>query len=184
MPPPAAECQSQRQETWSPSCGRGCLPDRQHACVRGFVAADRRPHGDWRRYRLPGVPAMRPGRRRCSGLPVKRGTANVATTTAHYSKDMHENTLGVMRLVEQCAQALIAKRAKQELQESAEVQEPANPISRTGRKVVARGLRILLYFAAFFRAKLLIFFRISTLARTLDQHIGVRIPGGQPKQTT
>jgi len=44
----------------------------------------------------------------------------------------------------------------------------------------ADSLRILLYFAAFCRAKLLKLFRIRALFWTLDQHIGVRIPGGQP----
>jgi hypothetical protein len=32
----------------------------------------------------------------------------------------------------------------------------------------------------FCRAKLLILYVFNTLYRTLDQHIGVRIPGGQP----
>ena len=32
-------------------------PDRQHACYRGIVAADRRPHGRRCRHRLPGAPA-------------------------------------------------------------------------------------------------------------------------------
>ena len=41
-------------------------------------------------------------------------------------------------------------------------------------------LRILPGFAAFCRAILLKLFRIRVLFRTLDQHIGVRIPGGQP----
>jgi hypothetical protein len=47
----------------------------------------------------------------------------------------------------------------------------------------ADSLRILLYFAAFCRAKLLKLFGIRALFWTLDQHIGVRIPGGQPINT-
>jgi hypothetical protein len=43
---------------------------------------------------------------------------------------------------------------------------------------VAPGLRILPYFAALCRANLLIFFVLSGPNMTLDQHIGVRIPGG------
>ncbi|PWT77985.1 MAG: hypothetical protein C5B58_15905 [Acidobacteria bacterium] len=44
----------------------------------------------------------------------------------------------------------------------------------------ASGVRILLHFAGFCRTKtwILFVFRVSEI--TLDQHIGVRIPGGQP----
>jgi len=41
-------------------------------------------------------------------------------------------------------------------------------------------VRILVRNGAFCRAKSLILFVISAPIRTLDQHIGVRIPGGQP----
>jgi hypothetical protein len=50
--------------------------------------------------------------------------------------------------------------------------------STTFRILFADSLRILLEFAAFCRAKLLNLFRIRALFGTLDQHIGVRIPGG------
>ena len=43
------------------------------------------------------------------------------------------------------------------------------PEVRKRRIVVARGLQILPHFAVFFRAKLLIFFRISTSYRTTNQ---------------
>jgi hypothetical protein len=48
------------------------------------------------------------------------------------------------------------------------------------RLLVARGLRILPYFAGIFRCKLRKLLILGELFRTLDQHIGVRIPGGQP----
>jgi hypothetical protein len=38
--------------------------------------------------------------------------------------------------------------------------------------------------SAFFRVKSLIFFVLKGLGLTLDQHIGVRIPGGQPIKST
>ena len=50
------------------------------------------------------------------------------------------------------------------------------------RILFADCLRILPRFAGFCRAILLKLFRIRCLFRTLDQHIGVRIPGGQPNQ--
>jgi hypothetical protein len=45
----------------------------------------------------------------------------------------------------------------------------------------ASGVRILPHFAGFFRRKppIPLVFRVTDI--TLDQHIGVRIPGGQPK---
>jgi len=46
--------------------------------------------------------------------------------------------------------------------------------------LVARGLRILPEFAAFCRGRLLKCFVFRVSFGTLDQHIGVRIPGGQP----
>src|SRR5215472_14902542 len=48
------------------------------------------------------------------------------------------------------------------------------------RILFADCLRILPQFAGSCRAILLKLFRIRCLFRTLDQHIGVRIPGGQP----
>ena len=44
--------------------------------------------------------------------------------------------------------------------------------------LVARGLRILPYFAGIFRGKLRKLLILGESFRTLDQHIGVRIPGG------
>jgi hypothetical protein len=49
---------------------------------------------------------------------------------------------------------------------------------------VARGLRILQGFAGICRVKWFIFFSPNSRCRTLDQHIGVRIPGGQPIEFT
>ena len=49
------------------------------------------------------------------------------------------------------------------------------------RILFADCLRILPRFAGFCRAILLKLFRIRCLFGTLDQQIGVRIPGGQPK---
>jgi len=46
--------------------------------------------------------------------------------------------------------------------------------------LVASGLRILQDFAGICRGKRLIFFVFRVREGTLDQHIGVRIPGGQP----
>ena len=51
------------------------------------------------------------------------------------------------------------------------------------RILFADCLRILPRFAGFCRAILLKLFRFRCLFRTLDQHIGVRIPGGQPINT-
>ena len=56
----------------------------------------------------------------------------------------------------------------------------ANACSRITTLFGASGVRILPHFAEFCRAKTRILFVFSASEITLDQHIGVRIPGGQP----